>query len=68
LAIFKRYFSRLFDVFLQTKGVIMVKVRKNFCGKHLIDNGLFAEENFADWGKKRKNRKTFFRKHFVPLK
>jgi len=34
----------------------------------LVDHGLFAEENFADLGKKRKNGKTFFRKHFLPLK
>jgi len=48
----------------------MVKVRKiiffvNFAENtlRLIDYGLFA-----DLGKKRKNRKTFFRKHFLPLK
>jgi len=29
--------------------------------------GLFAEETFADLGIKRKNRKTFFRKHFFHL-
>jgi len=28
----------------------------------------FAEETFADLGKKRKNRKTFFCKHVFPLK
>jgi len=34
----------------------------------LSDCGLFAGETFADLGKKRKNRKTFFRKHFLTLK
>jgi len=35
----------------------MVKVRKkNF----EVDNGLFAKETLADWGKKRKNREIFF--------
>jgi len=41
---------------------------RKFCGKkhlRLIDYGLFAEETFADLGKK---RNTFFRKHFLPLK
>jgi len=34
----------------------------------LIDYGLFAEETFAELGKKWKNCKTFLCKHFLPLK
>jgi len=34
----------------------------------LIDYGLFAKETFADLGENRKNRQTFFRKDFLPLK
>jgi len=34
----------------------------------LIDYGLFAEETFMDLGETRKNRKTFFHKHLLPLR
>jgi len=42
---------------------IFVVGMKVLSGENLlrfIDYGLFAEENFADLGQKRKNRKTFF--------
>jgi len=56
--------------------ISLVKVRKIFFFSkilrkkllQLIDYKLFAEETFVDLGKKRKNCKTFFRKHFLPLK
>jgi len=56
----KKFCGKNFGV----KGVIMVKVRN----KEKVFFRKFCERNLCQFGQKMQNCKTFFRKHFLPLK
>jgi len=56
--------QKILDVFLQMKGVIMVKVRKKYVFVNFAVYRLFGKKHLRIWAK---NRKTFFRNHFLPL-